>query len=272
MTMAGPLAQEHAYLGASIEDGRVISYPDETPLEEALRGVALYDLTGALYRFVSGSGSSSFVEALSASKRLAAGSCTFSAVLAGDGALISIPLIIRGGEREYMLIDAAPRREILESWMRFVAAMGEGDAPMFAGAAMEDADALLVPLLLLGARSGELVSDYSADQPLPGPGSVATVSFDGVPCVLAHLDLAACDSLIVFVPPAFSPRLFRSFLSFDYVHPQGHASLSRAISKLPWGGTLARNDRVAVDARILSSWGLLRPEADYIGARGLESG
>lgn len=270
--MAGPLAQEHGYLGASIEDGRVISYLDETPLEEACRGVALYDLTGALYRFVSGDGARSFVEALSASKRLAAGSCSFSAVLSGDGALISIPLVIRGGEREYMLIDAAARREILGGWMDFVAAIEEGGMPAFAGTAVEDADALLVPLLLCGARAGELISDYIEDQLPPEPGSVATVAFDGVPCVLAHLDRTACGSFVVFVPPSFSPRLFRSFLSFDYVHPQGHASLSRAISELPWGELLAREDRVEVDAPALASWDLLRPDADYIGARGLRNG
>lgn len=268
--MAGPLAQEHGYLGASIEDGRVISYPDEIPLEEALRGAALYDLTGALYRFVSGDRSGSFVEALSASKRLAVGSCTFSAVLAGDGTLVSIPLIIRGGEQEYVLVDAAGRREVLRSWMDVIAGMEAGGIPVFSGVTVEEADPLLVPLLLCGARARELISDYSADQPLPSPGSVAAIAFDGVPCVLAHLDLLPCDSFLVFVPPTFSARLFRSFLSFGYTSPQGHASLSQAISKLPWADLLVREDRVRVDARTLASWGLLRPEADFIGARGLK--
>ena len=122
--MAWPLLQEHGYLGASIEDGRVVSYLNETPVTEALEGVALFDLTGACYRFISGMGAQSLVEALTASRCLVPGSCSFSAVLSGDGSVVSVPILVRGGEHEYVLVDPTPRREVLGGWLSFVSAIG----------------------------------------------------------------------------------------------------------------------------------------------------
>ena len=267
--MAWPLMQEHGYLGASIEDGRVESYLWETPLDEALRGACVFDLTGNLYRFISGDAAQSLSEALCASKRLAAGSCSFSAVLTGDGAVVSVPLVVRGGEHEYMLLDSSPRREVLDAWLGFVRSVEKDGASPYASVSVEDAADLLVPLLLCGERAQELISDYTGNQQLPAEGSVAGIAFDGVPCVLAHIAGVQTDAFIVFAPPSFSARLFRSFLSFGYVHPQGMASLARLMDTLPWAASLSDDDRVEIPRETLASWGIIRPDADFIGARGL---
>ena len=118
--MISRLMQEHAYLGAAFDDGRVVSYLNEATPAQALEGAALVDLSGNLCRFISGDGAQSYVEALCAAERLDAGSCSFSAVLSGDGALVSAPILVRGGEHEYMLVDMGPRREVLAGWADFV--------------------------------------------------------------------------------------------------------------------------------------------------------
>jgi len=267
--MAWPLMREHGYLGASLEDGRVASYLNETPLDEALQGACVYDLTGSLYRFVSGEDAQGFMETLCAGTRLPAGSSAFSAVLTGDGALVSVPFIVRGGASEYMVIDPGRRRAMLDAWMGFARSIEQDGVMPFEQASIEDASSLLVPLLVCGTRARELLGDYTADAVLPGPGCVASVAFDGVPCVLAALDERLGDAFIVFAPPAFSVRLFRSFLSFTYAHPQGMASLERFMGRLPWQGQLAGDDRVIVGRDALSAWGIVRPDAGFIGSRGL---
>lgn len=267
--MAWPLMQEHGFLGASIEDGRVMSYFAETPLDEALAGACLYDLTGNLYRFFSGDAVQSFAEAMCASRKLDAGSCAFTAVLTGDGALLSVPLLVRGGEHEYIVIDAGSRREALGAWMGFISTVEQGGRAPYASVSIEDASSLLVPLLLCGKRATELVRDYTADQVLPKPGMVASIAFDGVPCVLARLGRLPEDAFIVFAPPAFATKLFRSFLSFQYVHPQGMGSLAKLMGQLPWAAALSNEDRIEIPRDTLLRWGIIRPDADFIGARGL---
>ena len=267
--MAFPLMQEHGFLGASIEEGRVMSYIAETPLDEAISGACLYDLTGNLYRFFSGDAAQSYAEALCASQKLEAGSCTFTAVLTGDGALVSVPLLVRGGEHEYIVIDAGSRREALGAWMGFISTVEQGGRAPYASVSIEDASSLLVPLLICGKRAEELVRDYTADQTLPKPGMVASIAFDGVPCVLARLGRLPEDAFIVFAPPAFATKLFRSFLSFQYVHPQGMDSLAQLLGELPWAEALSGDDRIVIPRDTLLRWGIVRPETDFIGARGL---
>ncbi|MDO5106805.1 MAG: hypothetical protein Q4D39_00870 [Coriobacteriaceae bacterium] len=267
--MTWPLLTEHGYLGASIEDGHVVSYFNEMPLAEALEGVALFDLTGSCYRFISGGGVQAFAEALTASKRLTPGSCAFSAVLSGDGSVVSVPIVVRGGEHEYVLVDATPRREVLDGWISFVSAIERDGAPAFGDVSIEDASGMLVPLMLAGSRCRELIGDYTGGSELPGEGNVATVPFDGVPCVLAHLPMSVADAWIVFCPTSFAVSLFRSFLSFAYVAPEGHVSLGALLELLPWGPKLATGDRVEAGLDELSGWGLLRADGGFIGERGL---
>ena len=267
--MAWPLMQEHTYLGASFEDGRVTSYLNEADADQALEGVSLFDLTGSLYTFVSGEASQSFAEALCAAEKLDVGSCSFSAVLTGDGALVSIPLVVRGGTSEYMIIDMSHRGEVLFGWMEFVRSIEQDGVKPFASVASEDASSLLVPLLVCGRRTKELLGDYIGTQELPAAGRVSSVAFDGVPCVVAHPQALPGDAFIVFAPPAFSVRLFRSFLSFPYVNPQGSKALAHILSDMPWSGLLKGSDRMEVSAGELRGFGLTRPDADYIGARGL---
>ena len=267
--MAWPLLLEHGYLGASIDDGRVVSYLNEAPLAEALEGVALFDLTGACYRFISGAGAQSLIEALSASRRLAPGSCSFSAVLSGDGSLISVPILVRGGEHEYVLVDATPRHEVLDGWLSFVSAIEREGAPAFGDVSIEDAADLLVPLMIAGSRCRALILDYTGEVALPDAGSVATVPFDGVPCVLAHLPVPFTDAWIVFCPTSFAVSLFRSFLSFTYVNPEGPATLAALLELLPWGRSLATDDRIEAGPEELSAWGLVRGDGGFIGERGL---
>ena len=267
--MAFPLMQEHGFLGASIEEGRVMSYIAETPLDEAISGACLYDLTGNLYRFFSGDAAQSYAEALCASQKLEAGSCTFTAVLTGDGALVSVPLLVRGGEHEYIVIDSGTRREALGAWMMFIGSVEHGGRAPYASVSIEDASSLLVPLLICGKRAEELVRDYTADQALPKPGMVASIAFDGVPCVLARLGGLPEDAFVVFAPPAFATRLFRSLLSFQYVHPQGMDSLAQLLGELPWAEALSGDDRIVIPRDTLLRWGIVRPETDFIGSRGL---
>lgn len=266
--MLSLLAQEHALLGASFNGGLVEAYLNETPLAEALEGSCLFDLSGELVKFVSGQDASRFCEALCSGKRLVPGSCAFTGVLTGDGALVSVPLLVRGGEHEYMILDASARNEILQGWMAFAKDIEKDGVKAYESLAVDDAAGMLVPLLVCGKRCRELLSDYTAANGLPKAGFVGSVPLDGVPCVIAHL-ATEIDAFVVFAPPVFAPRLFRSFLSFQYVHPKSHPALLELMERLPWSSALAESDRVVLERATLADWGLVRPDADYIGARGV---
>lgn len=269
----GVLRVEHELLGARFADGGETGFDFvERYANESAEGadVLLADLTGATYLLLSGTGAASLASAALAGRRLSVGECAFEAVLAGDGALVSVPLALRSGDDEVVLLDPSPRGPVLSGWLGFLLGSVAERDPELVGVRLDGAADMLVCLGLLGPGAARVLSDYVRDpSELPAPGQVRQVTLDAIGCMVARPQSPADDAYLVFVPPAAARRLWRSLLSFTEVAPVGHAELRGRLAGLPWGGLLAGGDLVRAEPDLLAGQGLLRAGGDFVGARAL---
>lgn len=278
----GVLHTEHMLLGAGFAPGHsqslaVDAYAREPKAAETLaQGALLFDLTGATYELMSGPAAPALAEATLAGQRLAVGECAFEACLTAEGNLAAAPLTLRCGDHEYALLDPSPRGAVAKAWIGFVSQVEQDGYAPYAGCSLEDASHMLVPLLLAGAKAGWVLRDYLAPEArLPRAGEVASLALDAIQVVAAGVPLPGKTSdtpcYLLLVPPARARVLWRSLLSFTEVEPAGHRQLLSLCEKaLPWAPVLATDDAVRPGRSRLASWGLVRPEDDFVGARRLE--
>lgn len=273
-----PLYQEHLLLGGSFGDGTFppLAGPQRYGAEDGeprafLEGAGLTDLSGTHSVLLSGAPAQAFCEAAFAGRRLAVGECAFEAVLGGDGTLMSIPLLARTGDAEYVLWDASGRFELLSGWLGFLADVSQDGYAPYAGLDREDVSGRLVPLLLWGPAAQHVLSDYlEAGVTLPATGHVRDVRLDRIPAVVAAPPVAGGRCYLTLVPPDFARTLWRSFLSFDEVTPVGEAALvSHAEELLGWLPWVEDTDRVVPTRQELERWGLVRQGGGFVGARAI---
>ena len=274
----GVLHHEHELLGASFEASEstgllgVASYATEPadPLAST-SGALLADLTGSAYQLVSGADAEALVSGACAGRPLNVGEASFGVVLAGDGGVLSVPLALRTGDEEFVLVDATERGEALVGWLSFLHGL-EGSP--FSSADVRDASDLLVPLVVAGPASDGVLGDYlSEGASLPAEGEVAQVRLDAIGALVAGVPLPGlAPAYLVLIPPAAAHIIWRSLLSFTEVEPVGSRGLRRALSSaLPWAPALEGDGAARVSRDELARWGLVRPQNDYVGARGLSS-
>ena len=283
----GVLYQEHAYLGAAFEPSeegrfmRVASYPSQkaaTAGEKAAtageKAAYLADLTGSTYALVSGPNAQSLMEAAFCGKKLAVGECAWECALTAEGALTSVPLVVRTGQNEYALVDPSARGDVATAWLGFLAGIEQDGYAPYAGTQVEDATAMLVPLLMAGNAARAVLNDYVGHpRDLPVAGQVRNVYLDKISAVVAGAPVpgSSLPAFLVLVPPTHAVTLWRSFLSFTEVEPVGSRALGRnEEALLPWGALLTEKDQVKPAKADLASWALLRPETDFVGARALK--
>lgn len=274
---AGALREEHVLLGASFGElaaadvPPVTSYAGEGELEGLLSGAVLADLTGTAYLLVSGEDAPGLFCAAACGRELAVGETAFEAVLTGEGRLLSVPLALRTGDHEYVLLDPTHRGAALAAWLGFVRGARGGDGRMpFAAADVEDASGMLVPLMLAGARSGEVLSDYvrTPGEALPGEGAVAAVHLDAIPALVARVPGAGPQAWLALVPAARARAVWRSLLSFTEVAPVGTRAAGDVLSDgRPWSRALPEDGPLDVPRADLAAWGLVREGDDFVGAR-----
>ena len=274
--MKSLLTDEHMMLGAQFaEDDEapcVLSYAANSDEVSALRsGVGLVDLSGVASWLVSGTTAQGFVTTTFACEALPVGACTFGPALLGDGSVASVALVARTGDAEYVCWDLSDRADVLDGWMAFLAAVEQGGVRPFEGLEVEDVGESLVPLLLWGPEAPAVLADYLRSQPLPQPGSVASLKLDDIRCLVAAPVLGEQPAYLVLVPPNRARVLWRSFLSFPVVTPVGrNAFVHELRATLPWFEHVhGKAERVALSAQLLRTWGLLRDDATFVGARGL---
>lgn len=277
----GTLYEEHALLAASFvpsideEHMMVSSYGAEADANQALfEDVMLCDLTGAAYQLVSGPTASSLVEAAFAGRRLGLGECAFEPLFGGDGALMSVPALMRTGDAEYAFLDFGNRGSVAQAWLGFLSTLEQDGYRPYEGSVLEDATDMLVPLLVAGKRAREVLLDYvGAPSDLPVAGCVKNVKLDQIGCLIATLPQvkAGIDAYVVLIPHERARILWRSFLSFDYVSPIGHDAMRRSLSGLlPWGRALVENDKMSVTKSEVEGWNIVRGDGGFVGQRALE--
>ncbi len=277
----GTLYQEHALLGASFEPSLdenyqvVAAYANEGSAADAMAaGCVLCDLTGSVYQLLSGADAPALAQAAFCAKRLAVGECAFEPALGGDAGLMSIPLIVRCGDTEHVVIDLSQRGPVALAWLSFLTTAEEQGVRPFGNSSIEDATPMLCPLLLMGAKADRVLEDYLHRAPLPRPGQVASLALDSINAVVAAAPLshAGIKAYFLFVPPTKARILWRSFLSFEEVSPHSlKAASSALLSACDWGSLCEENDRVRVTSAQLKGYGLLREDGGYVGQRALEA-
>lgn len=276
----GALTEEHELLGAQFVESDVSeapvvgSYAAEPASSYADEGALLFDLSGHVYDLVGGPCAQALAEACFAGRALVPGQCGFEACLTGEGNLLSVSLLLRAGDAEYVLLDPSARGVSVHAWLGFLANLEQDGTRPFDGSTVEEASAMLVPLLLVGRDAEKVLSDYvSAPEALPAAGEVASIHLDRIPVVAACLpqETAACKGYVLLVPPVRARVLWRSLLSFGEVMPAGEGTLRVLAQRcLPWGTLLASTDNAVRPSRDeLLGWGVLREDDTYVGARGL---
>lgn len=274
---AGILHGEHLLLGASFSPSertgmlRVDEYAAEGALNT--REALLADLTGCAYLLVSGANAPVFSELAFAGDVLGVGDARFEAALTGDGSLLGAPLVLRTGDHETVMVDATRVHESVGAWIEFLAQARDARGnEAFPEVEVEDASEMLVPLLLLGDLSGEVLLDYlhNGDE-LPKPGTTRQLRLDAITCVVTSLDLPqGTPAFLLLVPPGSARVLWRSLLSFTEVTPTGHRALSSLLSRiLPWASVLDGSGPVWVPREQLEKWGIVRGGAEFVGGRAL---
>ncbi len=276
----GVLYDEHALLRArfSTSEGagprRVLSYDAEKGPAHVREGALLSDLTGCAYLLAHGPSTPDFARAALAGRHLAVGEADFEAALTGDGSLASVPLAVRCGDEEYVLLDPSRRGDVLDAWLGFLHGVERDGFAPFANAIVEDATDMLVPFLLVGVAARSVLADYVKDiRALPAPGHVTSLQLDRIAALIARLGSPVPDDVacyLVLVPVTFARTLWRSLLSFGEVAPAGLQTVRELNRRaLPWGKLLSSSDRARPSRHELCSWGLLRDGDDFVGARGL---
>lgn len=278
----GVLYQEHVYLGAAFEPSdegrfmRVAAYPSQARPDAPApdKAAFLADLTGSTYALASGPHAQDLVEAAFCGRKLAVGECAWECALTAEGALTSVPLVVRTGQNEYALVDPSGRGDVATAWLGFLADIEQGGYAPYAGTKVEDATQMLVPLLMAGNAARAVLNDYVGHpRDLPAPGQVHNVYLDKISAVVAGVPVPgrSLPVFLVLVPPTHAVTLWRSFLSFTEVEPIGSGViLKNEGALLPWGALLAEKDQVKPTKSDLESWALLRPETDFVGARSLK--
>ena len=274
-----PLYQEHLLLGALFGEleaflAAPLHYGNpQAERESFAEGCALSDLTGMTSILVTGEGAESFIATACACEALAVGSCSFGAVVTGDGSIASVPLVARTGNNEYLVLDPSERGLMLQPWLQFLANIEQNGFKPFASVKVEDATDALVPLLLWGPQARAILADYVPTiDALPEAGHIRNVRLDRIECLVACLPLADEEAYVVFAPPAMARTLWRSFLSFGSVAPVGiHQLGSKARASMPWMKRVLSQDRFEATLEELLEWELARAERTFVGARALES-
>lgn len=274
--LAALLRPEHELLGADFSHNDVLdlSVPScygtlDDELAALNEGVALSDLSGISITLLAGAPADSFCSAAFAAPQPAVGRTSFSAVLTGDGALASVGLLAHTGDGEFLCFDGSDRAELLYSWIDFLAHVEQNGVVPFEGLELADASAQLLPLLLAGPDAARILSDYCTEG-LPETGCVASVMLDQIRCLVVRLPDDARAGYLILVPPAYARILWRSFLSFGEVTPVGSRALTQQADYLwGWHSHVSTKDRLEVGERDLRSWGLIRSDMSFVGARGL---
>jgi aminomethyltransferase len=270
------LYEEHALLGARFGDAReVLAYADneaESAREVGGNGATLCDVSFVRMTLLSGEASIRFVHAAFAGYELSMGECSFEAILTGDGCIASIPLVVRTGTCEYVVIDGSPRADVLDGWMSFLWAVEQDGTAPFAGMTREDVSQTHVALVLSGVGAKAVLGDYTDVMNLPAPGRVRSCDLDRIPCIVVGVPGTEDLTYLVLAPPSLATVLWRSLLSFSEVLPIGVEALGDGFLRcFPWITSLCEDGRVRISAQELERNGLMRESRDFVGARGLSN-
>lgn len=278
----GVLYEEHVALGGrflSAEAGSYVavgSYEGESEGGPARGGALLCDLTGITYILASGTSGVALCDVALAAGVPAVGRAIESPVLSNEAGLVSVPLAVRTGDTECVIVDASQRGTMLTWWLNFLKGATtdiSSRSKPFLDASLEDATSSLVPLLIVGDAARTVLLDYvGKGQVLPGPGVVANVRLDAITTLVTCVRTSAARGcFLVLVPPHSARALWRSLLSFQEVEPCGIERLQTLMAqRLAWSNVLADDEYPPVTRSQLGAWGLPCRREGFVGVQALK--
>ena len=270
------LDKEHLLLGGVMAQRyrtQVVLHYHSTSDEKTalLQSCGLTHLSDLGMMLVRGSDAPQLIQAAIACELPAVGSCAYGAVLSGDAALLSVPLVVRTGDTEFLLVDGSSRFELLFEWISWLSCVEQDGIAPYANTSVSNESSALVPLQLAGPQAGAVLSDYVEQATyLPKMHCVANLTLDTTLSIVLHNSLAQQDCYMVLLPPAAAPVFWRSFLSFAEVKPVGYDVIQELERKQnPWTSALSHSDRISATRSMLTDWHICRTSDDFIGARAL---
>ena len=270
------LSKEHMLLGGVMAQRHraqvAMQYHSASDEKNALlTSCGLTHLADMGMMLVSGTDAPSLIQAAVACNMPVVGSYAYGAVLSGDAALLSVPLVVRTGDTEFLLLDGSSRFELLYEWILWLVCVEQDGKALYAHASVSNESSSLVVFQLAGPRATAILSDYIAkDVQLPKRGCVNNLMLDSAMSIVVHSSLADQDCYTVLLPPAVAGTFWRSFLSFSEVEPVGYDALKSVERKqIPWSSALSHSDRISATRDMLVAWQICRDSDNFIGARAL---
>ena len=274
------LKPEHEILGAHLNNelACVCDYGDpEYEIKALQTGQAVVDLHSYRMLFVEGESAEFFMQCACATQMLFVGQNAFTAVFDSDGRLLGCPLIMRTGDKEFLLFDKGVQFENILDWFVALSAAKQQDKPLFDEVYVSEKTGALYPLVLCGPGSKEILNDYLADkQALKFPGMTEALQLDKIDAIASRLPLEY-QVYLLLVPPTLARTLFRSFLSFKQLDTVGFDTFWNFLSNGECSFLkLFMPDEDGTEAKVFDlnefkERGLVRADSTYIGARALEA-
>lgn len=273
------LKPEHQLLGAHLNEelGHVVDYGNQDREVESLKsGQAVVDLHGYRMLLVEGDAAEYFIQCACATQMLFVGQNAFTAIFDSDGRLLGCPLIMRTGDKEFLLFDRDVQFENVLDWFMALAEAKQQGQPLFEGISVTEKTGYLYPLVLCGPGSKIILNDYLEDaKSLEFPGMTSALKLDKIDTIASRLALEYPVYLLL-VPPTYVRTLFRSFLSFKQLDTVGYetfwnfltngeCSFLKLFKPLQQGES---DNTFNLDD--FKERGLVRTEPTYIGARAIE--
>ena len=279
------LTEEHLALGGILETKQTGNHSVKLPMrytkpDEELsflrHGCGITDISYTGLLVVHGSDAYDLVRAATTALIPEVGQSCYTAVLTGDGALLSVVLLARTGDEEFLLLDTSNRFELLREWFMWLSHIEKDGVKPYKNAEVVDETGALLPVQLTGPGAAAILNDYlGSDARLPYPGEIGMLKLDKIICIVCNCAPSATagkayDAYKVLIPPAFATILWRSLLSFGQLEPVGLCAWHLYEQGYqPWLSALSQTDRISCTRRTLTSWGLVLQGDEFIGARGL---
>lgn len=270
------LKPEHEFLSATFNADKnkqqVEVYKGvEVEVQSTLDSCGLCDMSFAKKLLISGEGTTNFIHTAFSAKPMLIGQAGFTCLFSGDGHLIADPLLVRTGTQEYLVIDTDDRFDAMFTWLNWLVNIENEDVKVFEGVSIEDVTSAMTPLLLAGMKSRAILEDYLSDKDiLQIPGTCTSCNLDQIPSVSVRLPMED-EGYILMVPSQFSRVIWRSLLSFKEVEPIGRLAQKDLFENhwFKWMGIKDFEDDDKLPTKMLVEAGIIRSEADFVGARGL---
>ena len=270
---AWQLKPEHEVLGAHfLQDRNIVKSYSNTELEIAglKNSCGIFDLSFCHMYLISGADAIRFASTCFAGKKLDVGECCLTTALSGTAEIIDAPILMRTGDFEFLVVSVSNNFQALGAWMLWMGKLENEGQRAFPRLNITDQTASLTTLYLAGPDSMKILSDYIGESVLlPADGRVDSMQLDKAPGIVARLDIVEDPGFIVMLPPALSRVFWRSFLSFNSLEPCGQDAVLAYLKDSPWGELMAMDDFKDKDSTELLGSELIRSEADFVGARGL---